>query len=280
MKTSSPAARRGPLRARRYGLGADRGRAGAGRCHELAAGARQIRHRLGLAGRAAPSRPIKRVVRPRPTIVQAAPIPEIVEVETPILQNQAGGANAKTFDTHHNDYDMDMVMRIAVELDHKIIMAGGIPRIYEIGKMFRNEGSDPSHIQEFTMIERYSAYNTLAENIEWTEKLLKHLAMDIVNKTEFKVWDKENNEHQISFDGAWPKRRFDELLMEYANNETDEEKKENINEIIDIEEEKNWNELLENIEVLYGMIGERKKIRELLINGQFNDEEFGERKRE
>jgi len=59
-----------------------------------------------------------------------------------------------------------------------------------------------------------------------------------------------------------------------------EEKKENINEIIDIEEEKNWNELLENIEVLYGMIGERKKIRELLINGQFNDEEFGERKRE
>jgi lysyl-tRNA synthetase class 2 len=51
---------------------------------------------------------------------------DFVEVETPILQNQAGGANAKTFDTHHNDYDMDMVMRIAVELDHKMIMAGGI----------------------------------------------------------------------------------------------------------------------------------------------------------
>lgn len=142
---------------------------------------------------------------------------DFIEVETPVLQNQAGGANAKTFDTHHNDYDMDMVMRIAVELDHKMIMAGGIPRIYELGKMFRNEGSDPSHIQEFTMIEWYSAYNTLQENIQWTEKLLKHLATDVIGKTEFKVWDKENNEHQISFDGTWPKRRFDELLMEYAN---------------------------------------------------------------
>ncbi len=140
-----------------------------------------------------------------------------IEVETPVLQNQAGGANAKTFDTHHNDYDMDMVLRIAVELDHKMIMAGGIPRIYEIGKMFRNEGSDPSHIQEFTMIEWYSAYNTLEENIEWTEKLLKHLAIDVAGKAQFKVWDKENNEHMISFDGSWPKRRFDELLMEYAN---------------------------------------------------------------
>lgn len=152
-----------------------------------------------------------------------------IEVETPILQIEAGGANAKTFNTHHNDYDMDMVLRIAVELDHKIIMAGGIPRIYEIGKMFRNEGSDPSHIQEFTMIEWYAAFQTLEDNINWTEKLLKHLAMDVMQKTEFKVWDKEGNENTIFFDGNWPKKRFDELLMEYANidfvNITDDELK-------------------------------------------------------
>lgn len=139
-----------------------------------------------------------------------------IEVETPILQNQAGGANAKTFDTHHNDYDMDMVLRIAVELDHKMIMASGIPKIYEIGKMFRNEGSDPSHIQEFTMIEWYAAYHTLADNINWTESLLKKLANEVVGKTEFKVWDKDDNEHVINFEGSWPKKKFGELLMEYA----------------------------------------------------------------
>lgn len=152
-----------------------------------------------------------------------------IEVETPILQNQAGGAMAKTFDTHHNDYDIDMVLRIAVELDHKMIMASGIPRIYEIGKMFRNEGSDPSHIQEFTMIEWYSSFNTLAENIEWTEKLLKHLAFDIVGKKEFKVVDAMGKSYDIDFSGDWPKARFDELLLKYANidfkNITDEELK-------------------------------------------------------
>jgi lysyl-tRNA synthetase class 2 len=76
-----------------------------------------------------------------------------LEVETPILQNQASGAMAEVFQTHHNDYDMDMVLRISLEAEHKMIMAGGYPAVYEIGKNFRNEGSDPTHLQEFTMIE-------------------------------------------------------------------------------------------------------------------------------
>ncbi len=138
------------------------------------------------------------------------------EVETPILQLEAGGANAKTFNTHHFDYDMPMVLRIAVELDHKIIMASGIERIYEIGKMFRNEGSDPSHIQEFTMIEWYAAYETLENNMSWTEDLLKMLAKDIVKKETFVVYDKDGNEHAISFDGDWPRKKFGDLLQEYA----------------------------------------------------------------
>jgi lysyl-tRNA synthetase class 2 len=116
---------------------------------------------------------------------------DFLEVETPILQNQAGGAMAKVFETHHNDFDMPMVMRIAVELDHKIIMAGGYERIYEIGKMFRNEGSDPTHIQEFTMIEWYAAYQTLQTNIEWTEEMLRTIAQDVVGKMTFTVYDKE-----------------------------------------------------------------------------------------
>ena len=142
---------------------------------------------------------------------------DFMEVETPILQNQAGGAMAQTFDTHHNDLDMDMVLRISLELEHKIIMAGGYPRIYEIGKNFRNEGSDPTHIQEFTMMEWYAAYETLDQNMQWTEELLKHLAKDIIGKTTFTTWDKEGKEIKINLEGEWPRLRFPDLLRENAN---------------------------------------------------------------
>lgn len=139
-----------------------------------------------------------------------------MEIETPILQNQAGGAMARTFNTHHNDLDMPMVLRISLELEHKMIMAGGYPKIYEIGKNFRNEGSDPTHLQEFTMIEWYAAYHTLEENMQWTEELLKSLATDVVGTTSFRVYDKDGNETQVDFAGAWPRVRFADLVMENA----------------------------------------------------------------
>ncbi len=139
-----------------------------------------------------------------------------LEVETPILQNQAGGAMAKVFETHHNDYDMPMVLRIALELEHKILTVGGYERIYEIGKNFRNEGSDPTHIQEFTMIEWYAAYQTLETNIAWTEELLCKLANDVVCKSKFKVYDKEGNEHEVDFAGNWPRISFKDLVQENA----------------------------------------------------------------
>ncbi|MCC6323867.1 lysine--tRNA ligase [Candidatus Nomurabacteria bacterium] len=137
-----------------------------------------------------------------------------LEVETPILQNQAGGAMAKVFETHHNDYNIDMVLRIAMELDHKILTVGGYERIYEIGKNFRNEGSDPTHIQEFTMMEWYAAYQTLETNIEWTEELLKNIASTVVGKTAFTVYDKEGNATEVHFDGVWPKISFADLVKE------------------------------------------------------------------
>ncbi|MCA9352853.1 lysine--tRNA ligase [Patescibacteria group bacterium] len=140
-----------------------------------------------------------------------------MEVETPILQNQAGGAMAQTFNTHHNDMDMDMVLRISLELEHKMIMAGGYSRIYEIGKNFRNEGSDPTHIQEFTMMEWYAAYETLEQNMEWTEELIKHLAQDVVGKTTFTVWDKEGSQHEVNLDTNWPRLRFPDLLKNNAD---------------------------------------------------------------
>jgi lysyl-tRNA synthetase class 2 len=135
-----------------------------------------------------------------------------LEIETPILQNQAGGAMARVFETHHNDYDMDMVLRISLELEHKMMMVAGYNRIYEIGKNFRNEGSDPTHIQEFTMMEWYAAYETLETNMRWTEELLKGLARDVLGKMIFTVGGVE-----VDFDGVWPRVRFDDLLRQYAD---------------------------------------------------------------
>jgi lysyl-tRNA synthetase class 2 len=142
---------------------------------------------------------------------------DFIEIETPILQSQAGGAMAKTFNTYHNDYKIDMVLRIALELEHKIIMTGGFPRVYEIGKNFRNEGSDPTHIQEFTMIEWYAAYQTLDQNMQWTEELLKSIATDVVGNTTFTVYDKDGIGQEVSFTGSWPKIRFPDLLKQNAD---------------------------------------------------------------
>jgi lysyl-tRNA synthetase class 2 len=139
-----------------------------------------------------------------------------LEVETPILQNQAGGAMAKVFETHHNDYDMPMVLRIALELEHKILTVGGYERIYEIGKNFRNEGTDPTHLQEFTMIEWYAAYQTLETNMLWTEELIKSIATDLIGKTTFKVYDNEGNGTDVDMGGEWPRITFGSLLQKDA----------------------------------------------------------------
>jgi lysyl-tRNA synthetase class 2 len=140
-----------------------------------------------------------------------------LEIETPILQSQAGGAMARTFNTHHNDYDMDMVLRISLELEHKMIMVAGYNRVYEIGKNFRNEGSDPTHIQEFTMIEWYAAYETLETNMQWTEDLIRGLAMDVIGKMSFMVEDKSGQKVEVDLDGVWPRVRFDDLLRTNAD---------------------------------------------------------------
>ncbi len=140
-----------------------------------------------------------------------------LEVETPILQSQAGGAMAKTFNTHHNDYDMDMVLRIALELEHKMLTVGGYERVYEIGKNFRNEGSDPTHLQEFTMLEWYAAYESLETNMTWTEELIKSIAKELIGKTIFKVYDNDGNGVDVELDTKWPRISFGELLKKDAN---------------------------------------------------------------
>ena len=92
-----------------------------------------------------------------------------LEVETPVLHNEAGGAAAKPFITHHNAQNIDMVLRIATELHLKRLIVGGMERVYEIGRIFRNEGMDATHNPEFTSIEVYQAYADFHDIMNLTE---------------------------------------------------------------------------------------------------------------
>lgn len=100
-----------------------------------------------------------------------------LEVDTPILTTIAGGANARPFDTHHNTLDLDMKMRISNELFLKRLIVGGLDRVYEMGKMFRNEGMDRNHNPEFTSMECYMAYGNMEDTMEVTEQVVSKAAM-------------------------------------------------------------------------------------------------------
>lgn len=109
-----------------------------------------------------------------------------LEVETPTIEVTTGGAEARPFKTFHNDYDMNVYMRISVgELWQKRLMAAGFPRTYEIGRAYRNEGSSPNHLQEFTNCEFYMAYSNYKDGMEITKELYKKIALDVFGKTEF-----------------------------------------------------------------------------------------------
>lgn len=104
------------------------------------------------------------------------------EVETSILQPILGGANARPFITHHNALDQDFYLRIATELSLKRLLVGGMERVYEIGRMFRNEGIDTTHNPEFTTMEAYQAYGDLSDMAKMTEDLFHYIAREIVGK--------------------------------------------------------------------------------------------------
>lgn len=105
-----------------------------------------------------------------------------LEVETPVLHNEAGGAAAKPFFTHHNALDFDMTLRIALELHLKRLIVGGMEKVYEIGRVFRNEGMDATHNPEFTMLESYEAYADLETIMDLTEGIFQHVAKAIIGK--------------------------------------------------------------------------------------------------
>jgi len=111
-----------------------------------------------------------------------------LEVETPTLELTTGGAEARPFVTHHNDYDLDVFLRISVgELWQKRLLAGLFPRVFEIGRLYRNEGTSPEHAQEFTNLEFYCSYMTFDEGIAFTEKMIKDVVREAFGKLEFDV---------------------------------------------------------------------------------------------
>lgn len=106
-----------------------------------------------------------------------------IEVETPVLHNEAGGATARPFITHHNALDMDLYLRIALELHLKRLIVGGMEKVYEIGRVFRNEGIDTTHNPEFTMMEVYTAYHDYLDVMNLTEGIIRNVAENVLGET-------------------------------------------------------------------------------------------------
>src|SRR5262249_5753326 len=106
-----------------------------------------------------------------------------VEVETPVLHMEAGGAHARPFITHHNTLDMELYLRVALELHLTRLIAGGMERVFEIGRIFRNEGMSPRHNPEFTMMESYQAFADVSDVMALTEELIVTAARDALGTT-------------------------------------------------------------------------------------------------
>lgn len=135
-----------------------------------------------------------------------------LEVETPVLAAVASGATARPFLTHHNALDLDVHLRIAPELYLKRLIAGGMERVYEFAKCFRNEGMDPSHLQEFTMLEYYGAYWNYEDNMNFTEQMLTTVIQKCFGTTKIKVHSRDGKDTEVDFTAPWPRLSFGDLI--------------------------------------------------------------------
>ena len=137
---------------------------------------------------------------------------DFVEVETPILQPKAGGAIAKPFITHHNALDVDMFLRIAPELYLKRMIVGGFEKVFELGRVFRNEGIDQTHSPEFTMMESYEAYT----NVDGVIKMVEEMCLTVFSELELN-YEISFDEKKADFSFPWKKTSMFSLVSEHFN---------------------------------------------------------------
>jgi len=136
---------------------------------------------------------------------------DFIEVETPMLHSIPGGASARPFRTHHNALDMELYMRIAIELHLKRLIVGGLERVYEIGRVFRNEGISIKHNPEFTMIELYQAYTDYHGMMELTESMLRYIVEQVCGQTVIPY-----GEHELDFGKPFERMTMAEALQKHA----------------------------------------------------------------
>ncbi|MCO6430180.1 MAG: lysine--tRNA ligase [Deltaproteobacteria bacterium] len=187
-----------------------------------------------------------------------------VEVETPVLHYIPGGATARPFKTHHNSLDTDMFLRIALELPLKKCVVGGLERVYEIGRIFRNEGLSKKHNPEFTMLEFYQAYATFHDLMQLTEELVVHLVKSVCGSLKVPF-----GETEIDFTPPWPRismlesvhaiggvdRHLDLNTLEGVHAAAKHHK-------IDLDEPSDWGRSLEN---LWAALVEEKLVNPVFI---------------
>ena len=152
------------------------------------------------------------------------------EVETPVLTTLLTGASARPFITHHNTQDIDMYLRIALELPLKRLLVGGMEAVYEIGRTFRNEGMDPKHNPEFTLMEAYLAYSDLEGMMDLTEEMYTTIARDVIGKMTYNWCGNE-----ISLEGPWKRVSMTDAIKEETG--IDFKKEMNIDEALKLCEE-------------------------------------------
>ncbi|KYD00898.1 lysine--tRNA ligase [Heyndrickxia sporothermodurans] len=134
-----------------------------------------------------------------------------LEVETPMMHAIAGGASARPFVTHHNALDIPLYMRIAIELHLKRLIVGGLEKVYEIGRVFRNEGVSTRHNPEFTMIELYEAYADYKDIMKLTENMVAHIAKEVLGSTSIKY-----GEYEVNLEPEWRRLHMVDAVKEYT----------------------------------------------------------------
>ncbi|HSI65983.1 MAG TPA: lysine--tRNA ligase [Planococcus sp. (in: firmicutes)] len=134
-----------------------------------------------------------------------------LEVETPMLHSIAGGAAARPFVTHHNALDMELYIRIAIELHLKRLIVGGLEKVYEVGRVFRNEGISTRHNPEFTMLELYEAYADFNDIMSLTENLVAHIAQEVLGTTTVRY-----GEDEINLAPGWKRLHMADAVKEYT----------------------------------------------------------------